>query len=139
MMSPLRRRIAIGVVSGLVAAIVIIFAVGLALTLSWQSTELTRTHDLGLQTRALAVEANSLATEIKQSRTASIREACRAQNRRHAHTVRTLKHIFTQATRGLPRAARPQLKRSHQATLLLVDALAPIEDCAARVRTLSHP
>lgn len=70
--------------------------------------------------------------EIESSRKASILLSCEEQNTRNAHTVAALDHLLAVAVREHPASAQ-QVAASRASTLLLIDALAPVENCNARV------
>ena len=70
--------------------------------------------------------------EIESSRRESIRLTCEEQNNRHTHTIQTLNMLIGRATKEHPKTAR-QVEQGRASTELLIDALAPLENCNARV------
>jgi len=70
--------------------------------------------------------------EIESSRKSSILLSCEEQNKRNEHTVVALDHLLAQAVKEHPASAQ-QVAASRASTVLLIDALAPVENCGARV------
>lgn len=68
--------------------------------------------------------------EINAQRADSIRTSCNDQNHRHDNTIHELHALVDQ----LPPARRAQAKRNISSTILLIDALAPKQNCDALVK-----
>jgi len=66
-------------------------------------------------------------------RAATILAACRDQNARHAATIDELNTLYARFERGASKTRLVQLRTSKGFTLLLVDRLAPQQDCQAVV------
>jgi hypothetical protein len=79
--------------------------------------------------------------EIRQQRADSIRVTCEEVNTRNRTTVETYDHQIAAIEPKLKPRERAQLKQSRDFTVGLINALAPVEDCKARVRqfTQGHP
>jgi hypothetical protein len=79
--------------------------------------------------------------EIRQQRADSIRVSCEEVDTRNRTTVETYDHQIAAIEPKLNSRERAQLKRSRDFTVGLINALAPVEDCDARVRqfTQGHP
>jgi hypothetical protein len=104
----------------------------------------------GLRLLRLVVFGNSLAIVavvgllvlglgmIQASRADSIRRACVEQNERHDRTLRTLDALLTARAEGVSRARLERLKESRASTVLLIEALAPRDDCEKRVDRLTR-
>lgn len=88
-------------------------------------------------TLALAVYA---LIEVENQRSASILRECRDQNARHTATVDELNREMGIYIRKASPAKRAQLKQSEGFTILLIDALAPYENCqhVLAKTTLTH-
>lgn len=82
-----------------------------------------------------AREARQLAIRIQQERTASISEGCQQQNSRHDATIAALDALLARASRDANSARREQLKQSRRSTVLLIDSLAPKQNCEALVKS----
>lgn len=82
------------------------------------------------QAQAHAVQATQLAQAIAAERTASILRACAAQNMEHDATIQELDRLLAAAKRRVGRQQRKALAASRQFTVLLIDRLAPKQDCA---------
>lgn len=75
--------------------------------------------------------------EIQDSRVQSILTSCRESNDRNRRTITTLDRLLAARIRtATPEQAR-RLRASRASTVLLIQALAPRRDCAARVRQLT--
>lgn len=85
------------------------------------------------QTRGLAQTTHRLVLAIQAQRIEFIISGCQQQNRRHRRTVHELDVILRRAERAAPPIRRAQLRESRASTLLLIDALAPYQDCKALV------
>lgn len=91
-------------------------------------------RQLGRENTAIAANALNLATAIQQQRIGLVRVECEAQNRRHTETIRTFHRILVRAKRHAHGARRAQIAESRRATVLLIDALAPYQNCTRAVR-----
>jgi uncharacterized protein YycO len=69
----------------------------------------------------------SLVVAIQRQRVASILTSCRDQNMRNRETIRTLDQLIAR----LPAHQRARARASRQNTILIVNALAPYQDCKA--------
>lgn len=78
-------------------------------------------------------QAKQAAVEIQAQRVETIRTSCKAQNLRHVRTVRELLQIAAIIERKQPSKAR-EVRSSIGYNILLIDQLAPLQDCAAVVR-----
>lgn len=67
---------------------------------------------------------------IQAERRASVLRNCHDQNQRHWNTIATLDELIAQA----PPARRAQAAASRRYTVLLIQALAPLQDCDALVK-----
>lgn len=75
---------------------------------------------------------------IQSSRADSIRRSCVEQNVQHDETIRTLDEQIAERKRtASPEIAR-RLDESRAFTLLLIQALAPRQDCGRRVDQLTR-
>jgi hypothetical protein len=73
---------------------------------------------------------------IQSSREETVRTSCIEQNERHDDTITALDKLLAEVN-GRPGAPSPQeLQQSRTATVLLIDALAPLRDCEQRVDEL---
>jgi hypothetical protein len=71
---------------------------------------------------------------IQEERIGNIRDNCVETNRRHDATIAALDARFVQLAASASAKERQQLQASRDFTVSLIDALAPKDDCAARVR-----
>lgn len=71
---------------------------------------------------------------IQDQRRESILRACRDQNARHFNTIKTLDKLIAQ----LPESQRKQAEGSRNFTVLLIDALAPVQNCKKLVNESVH-
>ena len=85
--------------------------------------------NMALSASQQAATSAAVLAAVQASRLAE----CEQTNARHDATVRALNTIYTRAMRRTGIRQRGQLRASHQATLLIVDALAPRRNCAAAV------
>lgn len=90
------------------------------------------------QANAKAQDAKQLALAINQERRYSIVRFCEQQNMRHRGTVRELRHLLEAAERVHPRQ-RARIHASQASTLLLIDQLAPLQNCQRLVRLEAKP
>lgn len=72
----------------------------------------------------------SQTAEIQSQRERNIRESCEAQNRRHDGTIGVLDRLIAQRAKSASPAEVRQMRSSRAYTVLLIDALAPHQDCA---------
>jgi type VI protein secretion system component VasK len=68
--------------------------------------------------------------QIQKERERSIRTTCEEQNKRNKSTVRALDQLIEQA----PASRRDRARQSRAGTVLLINALAPMQDCEELVR-----
>lgn len=66
---------------------------------------------------------------IQQERAASILRSCRGQNKRHTETLKTVNVQFDLAEQGASSARIGELEGSKHFTVLIINALAPKQDC----------
>jgi hypothetical protein len=71
--------------------------------------------------------------EISRQRVDNIASSCEEQTARNRRTTAALDIVLAKAFKHARPAQRLQLQASRAATVLLINALAPIEDCDARV------
>jgi hypothetical protein len=76
--------------------------------------------------RHRASEARALAVQIQHER----RDACRAQNKRHADTIRTLDRLLAKLRRNASASVETRLQATRNNNLALINALAPTRNCA---------
>jgi hypothetical protein len=76
--------------------------------------------------------------EIRQQRADSIRVSCEEVNARNRDTVGAYDRQIARLVPRLKPRQRAQLKQSRDFTVGLIDALAPVEDCNARVRQFTQ-
>lgn len=84
---------------------------------------------LALAMLALAVVIGLLYSDIQQSRL----QACMDQNVRHRATVTVLRQLTATAEAGESPAQRKNTRAALQSSLLVIDALAPAQNCAVVV------
>jgi hypothetical protein len=72
--------------------------------------------------------AQEISSAIQEDRRRTTLESCRAQNDHHHAAVKTLDGLLVKGRR-LPRA---QQRKARGAVVLVVNALAPVEDCKAK-------
>lgn len=75
---------------------------------------------------------------LRSERQRNARAACVDQNRRHDQTILTLDRLLAQAEADATPTQLGQLRQSRLFTVLLVNALAPHQNCDAQVRLLVH-
>lgn len=129
-MSPLRElrqreRAFISAVVGLTAGILMALIVAAVIGIARQASEAQR---LAKDDARIAF----LVQRVETVRTLAIREACVAQNRRHDQTIIVLDHLLKERLVGhgrAPESVRVERERTRQATVLLIDALAPKQNC----------
>lgn len=86
------------------------------------------------EAQQLARTSKQLAQAIASERRDAISRSCQQQNARHHGTVKELhKEISQVAARARP-AQRRQIRASQKFTVLLIDQLAPLQDCRRLVR-----
>lgn len=74
--------------------------------------------------------------DIQDSRRDAIRVQCEQQNDRHDRTLAALDHVLAQRLRDAGPVERQRLQTGRASTVLLIEALAPHQDCRRRVRQL---
>lgn len=82
----------------------------------------------------VASHANKLAGDLAAERNQTILRACGAQNARHAAAIAELNHLIAAAARKLPPARRAALRASARGSVLLIEALAPYENCQRQLQ-----
>lgn len=92
------------------------------------------TRKLALVSATLSRDTARLAREIQSSRTT----LCEDQNKRHDRTIERLNKIIDQAKRRQPDRAA-EIERARAQNILLIEALAPEQDCAAVVSPTPTP
>ena len=88
---------------------------------------------VGILFYAFRVTANRVTNQtilIQQQRAEGILRNCMDQNQRHRSTIATLDSVIAQ----LPKSQRAQAIKNRNFTVLLIDALAPLQDCQRLVR-----
>lgn len=78
----------------------------------------------------VAEEARDASDQIQVEREANVRALCRAQNRRHDNAIAKLDVLIARA----PADERGRAKARRAATVTLLEALVPYEDCERLVR-----
>lgn len=78
-------------------------------------------------------------TALANERTDAIIRECHDQNQRHDHTVAELDVLLARAEKHAPPAQRKQMAASRQFTILLIDQLAPRQNCAKAAVRANHP
>lgn len=97
------------------------------LVMGWLAWKVTTTAS---GVRAVAHEALALAQTQRTDREQAILRLCRDQNHRHRVTDRDLDRLYKPVERRVHTAAqRRQLRASRRSTLLLIGALAPLQNC----------
>lgn len=86
-----------------------------------------------------AHRAKAVADQLAADRNESILRACEQQNERHTRTIRELDRILHRAERVAPPLRRAQIQESRASTVLLIDQLAPYENCQQQVRLADQP
>lgn len=81
-----------------------------------------------------ANEARDATREIQAQRIETIWSSCRQQNARHDGTIRELNVLLRASMRTADPARRQQLSASRASTVLLINQLAPKQDCAMIVK-----
>lgn len=120
----------------LITCIVAAFAVGALFWLGWdQHRQLkNQQHVVNAQAKILASQGGL----IQRERADAIMRDCREGNKRHDNTIHALDAIMRQNIRE-GRTTAQQAARSRQLTILLIDALAPRQDCKALVKAAVSP
>lgn len=77
---------------------------------------------------ALALSVYTI-VKMSEARSASILRDCQEQNTRHANTIRALDGIYARAFKQISPAKWAQLRASETSTVLIIDALAPYQNC----------
>lgn len=73
---------------------------------------------------------------IQVNREEIVRENCEDQNARHDSSIAALDEVLSRAVKENPER-REQIEQSRTATVLLIDALVPVQDCEERVEILN--
>lgn len=84
------------------------------------------------QANDAANQAAGLAVAVQAQRLDNIRGTCERDNQRHDRTIKALDKILLRAegARGLTRGHRIEIRASRVSTILLINALAPHQNCA---------
>jgi hypothetical protein len=90
---------------------------------------------LGIWNLNLSQENNNRINEIKSSRKSSILTSCTEQNLRNDNTVYNLNKLLNKAKI----TSKAQLQQTKFFTIVLIDSLAPKQDCAARLKKFTKP
>lgn len=97
------------------------------LVMGWLTWRVTTTAS---GVHAAAHEALAVAIAQRTDREQTILRACRDQNHRHRVTDRDLSRVYRPAERRAHTPAqRRQLRAGKRSTLLLIGALAPLQNC----------
>lgn len=94
--------------------------------------------DLARETHSLAQQTAQLARTIQLQRLDGIRRGCEDQNRRHDGTIRALDDVIARVVRDAPER-KTELARARAQNVLLINALAPKQDCDRLVRISARP
>lgn len=85
---------------------------------------------LGAVAAVVAIHENHNRIEdIQASRIDVALTTCRDQNARRTNTINQLDDIIAKRSKGAPPAERARMRTSRAFTILLIDALAPHQDC----------
>lgn len=135
------RRLAVGV--GVVMALLVVLQLvsgGLNIYLLDQNGNRADEAKITAHRASVAArKAKQAAKEIQTQRVTNTLANCKDQNARHDHTIDALDKLIAMATKGIPPAQAAEMKRGRASTILLIDALAPKQDCERRVRMLTAP
>lgn len=93
---------------------------------------------LGVWNLSLSKDNNLRTSEIQSSRRNSILISCEEQNTRNENTVNTLEDLIGKAKFNTA-IEMDQLDQTKTFTILLINALAPKQNCKARVAKLTKP
>lgn len=131
-----------------VLAVAVLVAVGLA---AWGLSNATSAsgsahraassaRTVAAEARAIAHQASAFGVELADTRNQTILRDCRQQNHRHRATVRRLDGLLKPYAQHAHTAAQHrQLRASHRSTVLLIDALAPLQNCRKVLASSSGP
>lgn len=122
----LAKRIAI-VLTVLAVALLILGIWSVVLTGKLQTTT-NETHHLSLDNAVTAKEAKAAALAINKERLSSIRRGCEDQNTRNLNTIKRLRQLSKDLPRQ-PGESDAQLHAQVEGSILLIDALAPYQNC----------
>lgn len=87
-----------------------------------------------------ARSAHALAANVSAEHQQAVLTECENQNVRHDATIRELDKLLARARmRFTSPAQRRQLAESQRSTVLLIDALAPKQNCVTLMKQLSRP
>lgn len=137
--------------------VVVILGVGLALAIGLAAYGFATASDAShVASRAAAVAAHlaqvrakaaattagdaaAIASAVAVERNAAILRDCQAQNARNVSTIAELKHIMAPYLRRARPSVRRQLRASEHFSLLLIDRLAPFQNCQQVLALDSQP
>lgn len=88
---------------------------------------------IGLACTGALIGFGVLLHEIQTDRKDFIQKTCKSQNERHDNTIATLYKISKQAQKDFPKRAA-EIRKSVSSNIVLIDALAPKQNCNALVR-----
>lgn len=94
------------------------------------------------QSSSATNQLTNLTQTIQRQRFDAVISNCRAQNQRNRSTIHTLDKLLQRARRHASPKMRAQLQASRSGTVLLIDALAPVQNCtrqAERITGIKHP
>lgn len=107
------NRVLIGIVIAM-----FVLAAGVGVVLKRQHRQATATDRTAQVSKRTADQLAAIVTQIQAERERNIRDACESQNKRHDDTVRKLIALTP-----------PGRRQARDATISLIDALAPHRDC----------
>lgn len=116
-----RERVFVSAMVGLGGGVLVVLVIAAVIGIAKQASDAQR---LARDDARIAV--------LAEREQADKREACEAQNRRHDHTLGVLNHLLSMRLVGhgrAPQSVRIERERTRRATVLLIDALAPKQDC----------
>lgn len=93
---------------------------------------------LGLWNLSLSHDNTIRTEEIQASRKNSILISCEEQNTRNENSISTLDDLLTKGN-FLSHAETMQIEQTKTFTILLINALAPKQDCVQRVKKFTKP
>lgn len=93
---------------------------------------------LGLWNLGLSHDNTIRTQEIQASRKNSILISCEEQNIRNENSISTLDDLFAKS-KFISKAGTVQIEQTKTFTILLINALAPKQDCAQRVKKFTKP
>lgn len=118
----------------------------------WLSIVGSQTHDISQESkressaariaaeeaRTTSQESKELSIIVKENREDAILETCEDQNRRNRKTIFALEQELRVASAHLTRAQRSEIRKTRTATVTIIDALAPVENCQTELKRLTH-